>query len=157
MNNHFAPNTSEAALFSLDTPQGRRHKFNKRIDELTKPKSQGGPGLSLDEALFQMRTGGNADDYALLEAMGEKPSPVRTEKLQQQRHIEHLKRLSEENKDASKTSTEVASAIAINDRRIAFNSRITELLGRGFSIDQATNHMRANPIDAELLRQMGAE
>lgn len=156
MHTRFAPNTSEADLFSLDTPKGRRHFFNKRIDELTKPKAQGGPGLSLDEALFQMRTGGNADDYALLEAMGEKPSHFRTEKLQQQKHTDRLKRLAEENLDASKTSAEVASALAISNRRVAFNARISELMDRGFSTDQAITQMRANPNDAALLQAMGA-
>lgn len=80
-----------------------------------------------------MRTGGNADDRALLEAMGETLSSHRTEKLQ-------------------KTAPEVAAALA---RNIAFNARITELEGRGFSLDQAILQMRANPVDAALLAAMG--
>src|SRR6266403_1560686 len=103
MKNHYTPNTSEADLFSLNTPHGRRHKFNKRIDELTKPKSEGGPGLTINQAVFEMRTGGNADDQALFKAMAG---------------------LAKENADVSKAS----SGLAINTRRAAFNARITELM-----------------------------
>jgi hypothetical protein len=114
-------------------------------------------GLSLDQSLHEMRTGGNPDDDALLSAMGETPSLFRTQRLHQDQHVERLNQLAKKNADASKTSAEVASALkASNDRSVAFNCRITELRDRGFTTDQAIMQMRANPHDAELLKAMGA-
>lgn len=148
--NPFTPGTGESDIFTLATRQGRAHMLQKRLDELTKR------GLTLDQALYEMRTGGNPADDALLEAMGEKPSHFRTQQLQNQSHTERLKRLAEDNKNAEKTSAEVAATLAKNERNLAFNARVTELTDRGFSIDQAIMQMRMNPNDAALLKSMGA-
>ncbi len=121
--------------------------------ELTRPKSEGGKGLTLDEALFEMRTGGNPDDDALLCAMGERPSHFRTEQLKTEKRNQDLDRLAQENLAATKTSKEVAAAM--NGRSLAFNTRIDALMGQGFSTDQAILQMRANPKDSELLKSMG--
>ena len=155
MNSPFAPDSSESELFTLETAKGRRHLFQKRLDELMRPPPAG-RGLSLDDAIYEMRTGGNPDDVALLEAMGEKVTPHRTEQLRTERFNERLNRQMEDNKDALKTSAEVAAVLAKNERSIAFNARITELTDRGFSIDQAIAQMRANADDAALLKAMGA-
>lgn len=150
----FAPGTSKADLFTLDTPEGRARIFKERIDELTRPKSEGGKGMTMDAALFEMRTGDNPDDNALLSAMGEAPTHLRREKLREQKQVDDLKRLAEESAKALKTSKEVAAAM--NARSIAFNVRIDELTAKGFSTDQAILQMRANPRDAALLVAMGA-
>jgi hypothetical protein len=149
----FEPGTSGADGFTLETPKGRARLFERRIEELTKPKAQGGNGLTTDEALFEMRTGGNPDDIALLAAMGEPASLARTERLQQERRNEQLTRLAEENARAGETAAEVKAAMA---RNVAFNARIDELHRKGFSTDQAILQMRANPKDAALLKAMGA-
>src|SRR5205085_760898 len=104
-----------------------------------------------------MRTGGNADDAALLEGMGEKSSDFRSEKLRDQKHLENLTLLAEENANALKQSKEVSAALkAKNSRAVAFNARINELTSRGFSVDQAILQMRANSNDAALLAEMSA-
>lgn len=123
----------------LTTPEGRREAFNKRIDELTTPKWPDGRKLTTDQALFEMRTGGNADDKVLLEAMGETVSHQRTVQLKEEK---------------MKIAPEVAKASKA--RRAAFNARITELTGKGLSIDQAINAMRVNPADSVMLASMGA-
>ncbi len=145
-----APDSKEA-WYSLDSPQGRGRRFKDRIEELTRPKSEGGKGLTIDEALFEMRTGDNPEDRVLLEAMGEKTSHFRVEKLQQQKHLDNLHRLAEENKNALKDSREVAAALA---RNIAFNVRLDELTALGLSVDEAINKMRSNRDDATLLAAM---
>ncbi len=146
----FQAGTSKADLFTLDTPEGRARIFKERIDELTRPKSEGGKGLTLDAALFEMRTGDNPDDNALLSAMGERPSHFRTEQLTTEKRNRDLDRLAQENLAATKTSKEVAAA----SRKLAVNSRIDELHRKGFSTDQAILQMQANPKDAELLKAM---
>ncbi len=152
MKPEFAPGSSIEAAHDINTAAGRRLRFNERIDELlAMPKPNGGK-RTFDEALFEMRTGGNPDDDALLCAMGERPSHFRTEKLKTEKRNQDLDRLAQENLAATKTSTEVAAAT----RKLAFNSRIDELHRKGFSTDQAILQMRANPKDAELLKSMGA-
>jgi len=148
----FAPG-SIAEAYDINTPAGRRRLFNQRIEELTAPKGDGVKRLTLDQALFEMRTGGNADDYALLEAMGERPSYSRTEHLKTEKLNQNLDRLAQESLQVGKTAPEVAAAMS---RNVAFNSRIDELTRKGFSTDQAILQMRANPKDAEMLKQMGA-
>ncbi len=147
----FQAGTSAAELFTLATPQGRAHIFNKRIDELMRAK-----GLTLDDAIYELRTSSNHDDQALLEAMGEKPSLHRTEALQTEQRNRMLDRLAEENAQATRKSVEVAAAAARQARDVAFNARIDELHRKGFSTDQAILQMQANPKDAELLKAMGA-
>lgn len=142
----YKPGTSYADLFTLDTPEGRAKLFSDRIDELMRQ------GLSLNDAVYELRLSEDPKDVALLEAMGETPSHARAEQLSTERRNQMLDRLAEENASASKPSAEVAAAMA---RNIAFNARITELMGRGLTIDQAVNNMRANEKDAALLAAMG--
>lgn len=49
---NFAPGTSEADVFTIDTQAGRARQFNKRIDELMRTKGC----KNLDEAVFALRT-----------------------------------------------------------------------------------------------------
>ncbi len=147
----FALGTSEADLFTLDTAQGRARLFKKRLDDLMRPRANG-TLPTMDDALFEMRTGGNADDQALLQAMGETTGAHRTEKLKQEKFNKNMDRWAEENAKAKLTSPEVKAATA---RNVAFNARITELTDRGLTTDQAIVQMRANASDAALLKAMG--
>jgi hypothetical protein len=142
---------------TINTAKGRANLFKKRIEELTKPKTEGGQGLTMDQAIFELRTSENHDDVALLAAMGDAPSAVRKEKLSQQKHNEFLTKLADENARATTPSPEVAAAmrVATNARSAAFNARMDILMAKGLTIDQAVDHMRANPTDAALLRSMG--
>jgi hypothetical protein len=157
MNAPFIPETTTAEHYDITTPRGRANLFQKRIEELTKPKPEGGPGLTTDLAIFEMRTSEDAKDVELLAAMGDAPSKVRTEKLGIAKHNSFLTRLADENARAAVPAREVAAAMAAtNARSRAFNIRMDELQSRGLSLDQAINHMRANPTDAALLAAMGA-
>lgn len=150
---NFAPGTSEADVFTLDTRAGRARLFNKRIDELMQTKNY----KSIDDALHEMRTGGNPDDTDLLASMGESSSLARTEKLKAEKWVQDMRRLGDEVAQAGKAAPEVKAALkAANSREIAFNVRLDALLEKGFSIDQAINQMRANASDAALLKSMGA-
>lgn len=143
----------------ITTAAGRAHLFKKRIEELTKPKTAGGQSLTMDQAIFEMRTSENAEDVALLAAMGDQPSRVRKEKLSQERHSDFLTKLADENARATTPSPEVAAAIkstAVNNRAMAFNARIEELTQAGFTLDQAILQMRADPDDSRLLEEMNA-
>jgi hypothetical protein len=147
------PNTSGGAetFPSLSTRAGRAYLFNQRIDELMRS------GLTFDAALSKMRSGGDASDHALLTAMGENPSHLHAEKAEIERWHKNLWEQAERNKNAGKTSPEVAAALkATNDRSVAFNARTRELMDRGFTIDQAILQMRADSKDAALLKAMGA-
>jgi hypothetical protein len=156
MNAHF-PASDDGSALDITTPKGRSRLFKKRIDELTKPKTEGGPGLTTDQAIFEMRTSEDAKDVELLAAMGDAPSKVRTEKLGIAKHNSFLTQLADENARAAVPSREVAAAMAAtNARSQAFNIRMDELQSRGLSLDQAINHMRANSADASLLKAMGA-
>jgi hypothetical protein len=157
MNALFDPGSDDGLAPAITTPKGRAKLFKKRIEELTKPKAEGGPGLTTDQAIFEMRTSEDAKDVELLAAMGDAPSKVRTEKLRIAKHNADLTRIADENAQAHIPSREVAAAmkVATNARQMAFNVRIDELEGRGLSLDQAINHMRANRTDAALLASMG--
>jgi hypothetical protein len=148
---------NDGQALDITTPEGRANLFKKRIEELTKPKTEGGPGFTIDQAILQLRTSENADDVALLAAMGDEPSRVRKEKLHQQKHSKFLTNLAEENARATTPSREVAAAmkLAANARTLVFNARMDELMAKGLTIDQAIWHMRANPTDARLLASMG--
>ena len=153
----FITEATEPGHYDIETPRGRSNLFRKRIEELTKPKEKGGPGLTMDQAIFEMRTSTNSDDVALLAAMGDAPSKVRSEKLHQQRHSQFLTQLADENAQATTPSPEVAAAIklATNERWLAFDARIDEIMTKGLTFDQAIDHMRANATDARLLASMG--
>lgn len=143
----------------ISTPQGRSNLFKNRVEELTKPKTHGGLGLTIDDAIHEMRTSTHPDDVALLAAMGDAPSQVRSEKLGQQKHSDFLTRLSDENARATTPSPEVAAAmkLATNERTLAFNARIDALMNSGLSLDSAINRMRIGTADdKKLLREMGA-
>ena len=157
MNTPFVPGNSDGPALDITTPEGRANLFKKRIEELTKPQAKGGPGLTMDQAIFELRTSEDAKDVELLAAMGDAPSKVRTEKLRTAKHNSDLTRLADENARAHIPSREVAAAmkVAANARSMAFNARITELMDRGFSLDQSIMHMRANRTDAALLAAMG--
>jgi hypothetical protein len=157
MNTPFVPETTTAEHYDITTPKGRANLFKKRIEEFTKPKTEGGPGLTTDQAIFEMRTSEKADDLALLAGMGDEPSKVRTEKLRQAKHNAKLTQLADENARATTPSREVAKAmrLATNARSAAFQSRVDELTAKGYTIDQAIMHMRANAADARLLASMG--
>lgn len=127
--------------------------FKERLDELMRTKGF----KDIDEALFEMRTGGNSDDIALLAAMGEPSSHHRMEKLKEEKSLAEMHRLAEENARGLKPAPEVKAALkAANAREIAFNVRMDELLDEGFSFDQAILQMRAKGKDAVLLAAMGA-
>lgn len=144
--------SSIAEARDINTPAGRRVRFNERVDELMRPTAKGGKGLTLEAAVLEMRTGGNADDRALLEAMGEKSSHFRDEALRREKFNRDLDRIAQENIEATKTAQEeVAAALS---RNIAFNSRMDELTRKGFSTNQAILQMRADPDDAALLAAM---
>jgi len=157
MNAPFDPANSDDHNLNIATPQGRANLFKKRIDELTRPKTQGGPGLTTDQAIFELRTSEDSKDVELLAAMGDAPSTVRSEKLRHAKHNSTLTRLAEENARAHLPSPEVAAAMAAtNARSMAFNVRITQLMHQGLTIDQSIDAMRADPTDAALLAAMGA-
>ncbi len=155
----FAPDSVEAA-YDINTAGGRSRLFKKRIDELTRQKSEGGKRLSMDDALFEMRTGHHPDDLVLLEAMGATLNEAQKEKLKTDQFNKALTRMAEENAKSIAPSSELQAAIAATnaarDRQIAFNTRIDELTRKGFSLDQAITQMRANAEDAKLLAAMGA-
>jgi hypothetical protein len=156
MNALFDPANGDDHNFDIATPQGRANLFKKRIDELTKAKTQGGPGLTTNQAIFELRTSEDAKDVELLAAMGDAPSKVRSEKLRNAKHSADLTRLADENARAHIPAKEVAAAMAAtNARSAAFNTRITELRDKGLTLDQAILHMRANKTDAALLAAMG--
>jgi hypothetical protein len=145
-----------SANLDIATAEGRANLFKKRIDELTKPKAKGGLGLTIDQAIFELRTSEDPKDVELLAAMGDAPSKVRSEKLRNAKHNSDLTRLADENARAHIPAKEVAAAMAAtNARSMAFNVRITELHDKGLTIDQAIMHMRANQTDAALLAAMG--
>jgi hypothetical protein len=154
--NRYFDSANGVAQADITTPEGRAKLFKKRIEELTKPKTEGGPGLTMDQAIFELRVSEDPKDVELLGAMGDAPSKVRTEKLRNAKHSADLTRLADENARAATPSREVAAAMAAtNARSMAFNVRITELLGKGLTMDQAIMHMRANKNDAALLAAMG--
>ena len=156
MTTPFVSETTTAEHYNIATPKGRANLFKKRIEELAK-KTEGGPGLTTDQAIFEMRTSEDAKDVELLAAMGDAPSKVRSEKLRSAKHNTFLTRLADENARAAVPSREVAAAMAAtNARSMAFNTRITELQDKGLTIDQAIDHMRANSADVGLLKAMGA-
>ena len=158
MNTLFVPKTTDAEHYNnIATPQGRSNLFKKRIEELTKPKDQGGPGFTTDEAVHEMRTSAKSEDVALLAAMGDAPSKVRSEKLQQQKFNDSLTKLADENATATTPSREVAAAMktATNARTLAFNARIDTLMAEGLTLDQAIRKMQASVTDARLLASMG--
>jgi hypothetical protein len=156
MNAPFDPANSSGQTCDIGTPEGRANLFKKRIEELTKPKTQGGPGLTMDQAIFELRTSEDAKDVELLAAMGDAPSKVRSEKLRNAKHNADLTRLADENARAHIPAKEVAAAMAAtNARTMAFNARIDELRSKGLTLDQAIERMRANTTDAALLAAMG--
>jgi len=157
MNAPFIPETTEAEHYNVATPKGRSNLFKKRIEELTKPKDQGGPGFTIDEAIYELRTSAKPEDVALLAAMGDAPSKIRSEKLNQQKHSQFLTKLADENASATAPSPEVAAAmkLASNARSMAFNARVDQLLSTGLSLDQAINRMRSGSAeDRDLLKDM---
>lgn len=156
MNAPFIPETTEAAHYDIATPRGRSNLFKRHIEELTKPKNQGGPGLTMDEAIHEMRTSAKPELVELLAAMGDAPSKVRTEKLQRQKFNQFLTKTADENANATTPSPEVAKAMksAVNARSLVFNARMDELMAKGYSTDHAIMHMRANASDARLLSSM---
>jgi hypothetical protein len=155
MNAYFDP-ANGVVLADITTPEGRAKLFKKRIDELTRPKTHGGPGLTMDQAIFELRTSDDAKDVELLAAMSDGPSKVRTEKLRAAKHNADLTRIADENARAHIASKEVAAAIvATNARSMAFNTRVSELRDKGLTLDQAIMRMRANKTDAALLAAMG--
>jgi hypothetical protein len=155
MNSFFDP-ANGVVQADITTPEGRAKLFKKRIDELTKPKTQGGPGLTMDQAIFELRTSEDAKDVELLAAMGDAPSKVRSDKLRSAKHSSDLTRLADENARAHIPSKEVAAAMAAtNARSMAFNTRVSELCDKGLTLDQAIMRMRANKTDAALLAAMG--
>lgn len=157
MKSQFAvPETTIAEHYNIATSKGRSALFNKRLDELMKPKDQGGPGLTIDQAVHELRISQNPDDQKLLEAMGEAPSSHRTEKLQQEKWRNDMTKLADQNAKGTEPSTEIKAATARNSRSLAFNAKIDELTAKGLSLDQAINAMRANTKDASLLTAMGA-
>jgi hypothetical protein len=141
---------------TIETPKGRANLFKKRIDELTKPKSEGGDGLTMDQAITELRTSEDPKDVQLLAAMGDEPSKHRSEKLHQHKHSQFLTKLADDNARATTPSPEVAAAmrVAVNTRSIAFNARCDDLMSKGLTLDQAINHMRADPSGAALLNAM---
>lgn len=157
MNAPFLPGNYGGPTLDISTPEGRANLFKKRIEELTKPKPEGGRGLTMDQAIFELRTSEDVKDVELLAAMGDAPSVARTEKLRIEKRNSDLTRLAEENARAGIPSPEVAAAMktAVNARSMAFNSRITQLMDKGLTINQAVNAMRANRNDAALLAAMG--
>jgi hypothetical protein len=156
MNSFFDP-AYGVVQADITTPGGRAKLFEHRINELTKPKAQGGPGLTMDQAIFELRTSEDPKDVELLAAMGDGPSKIRTEKLRIAKHNADLTRLADENAKAHIPSKEVAAAMAAatNARSMAFNVRTTELVNKGLTFNQAIDHMRANQQDAALLAAMG--
>ncbi len=151
----FAPGTSKADVQNINTPEGRRSLFNEKIDALTKPKAEGGKGLSLDDAIFEMR--GTLEGRELLELMGlGKHTQTHQKLLDRMSGMAAIKPGCADlaDKELLKPITATASAIARNSRLVAFNSRIDELTRKGFSVDQAINQMRANAQDAALLTAM---
>lgn len=156
----FAPGTSIAAAYDINTPEGRRRRFNEKIDALTKLKSEGGKGMSLDDALFEMR--GNKEDRLLLGAMGYGFYDQAHQKLHDRMsHISTVDKLGAGSEDFDlktlKKISENASADGAREaasRTIAFNCRIDQLTRAGFTVDQAIIQMRADPKDAALLAAM---
>jgi len=120
----------------LSTPAGRAHAFGERIKTLAGAESRGGYGMkSLNAALEKMR--GTPSDAKLLSLIGD--VPVKTV------HDRH------------------GNLSCPEKRRELFNSRITMLMskkpdgGEGMSFKEAIEEMKSNPIDAPLLRAMGAQ
>lgn len=145
MNTPFVSASDYGQSFDITTPEGRANLFEKRIKELTAPKSEGGRSLTMDQAIFELRTSEDPKDVELLAAMGDPPSKVRTEKLRNAKHSAELTRLADENARAHIPSKEVAAAMAAtNARSMAFNTRVTELQDKGLTLDQAILNMRAN-------------
>lgn len=150
MNNPtFAPGTAKADLFTLDTREGRARMFKERIDELMRTK-----GLkTLDDAIYEMRTGGNKDDIALLAAMGEQFSQPLVDRLKADKQEAHFQHLRETAQTAKKDSPEMKAAIkvvhetakAANARKIAVNIRIDDLLAKGV-FDGIRRFCRCEPI-----------
>jgi hypothetical protein len=158
MNIPSTPETTEAEHYNIATPKGRSNLFKKRIEELTKSKVQGGPGYTIDEAIHELRTGAKPEDVALLSAMGDAPSKVRSEKLNQQKHSRFLTKLADENANLTTPSPEVATAmkLASNARSVVFNARLDQLLATGKSLDKAVDWMRFGTAeDQDLLKKMG--
>ena len=160
MNTAFIPETTTAEHYNIATPKGRANLFKKRIQELTKPKTEGGPALTMDQAIFELRTSEDEKDVQLLAAMGDERSKVRTEKLRRAQHNAELTRLADVNARAHIPSREVAAAMvatnARNARSMTFNVRITQLKDKGLTLDQAIDRTRTIPADAALLAAMGA-
>ncbi|HEX3817699.1 MAG TPA: hypothetical protein VHW03_05370 [Chthoniobacterales bacterium] len=160
------PASTTAEQYNIETKRGRANLFKKRIEELTKPKTQGGPGLTTDQAVHELRISENPDDQKLLTAMGEPPSDVRTDRLKQAKWRSDMMERAERNAQATKTSPEVSTAAKLatniaHGRALAFNARIDEIQsearengGREISLDDAIRRMRAKPADAALLKAM---
>ncbi len=159
----FAPGTSKEDVQNINTPEGRRSLFNEKIDALIKPKAEGGKGLSLDGAIFTMR--GNKEDRFLLAAMGMGSHSQAHQALLDRfsglaaitpgsEDLAPKKLLKPLTASDSQWATRRSAAVARNARHVAFNSRIDELTGEGFSVDQSINQMRANAQDAALLAAM---
>jgi hypothetical protein len=155
---NFAPGSSAAELgmYDIKTATGRRRLFHRRIDEIQAAQRAAGRTSNLDEALFELRTSEKPEDRKLLELMGVATGWSTSEKLRQERHLTMLGAAAEQSARGTALSPEAKAALkAANARQIAFNSRLDELMAKGFSIDQAILQMRANPIDARLLAEMG--
>lgn len=149
---------AHGTTLDVTTSEGRANLFKKRIEELTKPKTEGGPGLTTDQAIFELRVSEDSEDVELLAAMGDAPSKVRSEKLRSEKHRSDLTQLADENARAVIASREVATAmkVAANARSMAFNVRVTQIMSEGkTTIDQAIDKMRTIPADAALLAAMG--
>jgi hypothetical protein len=145
-----------AAAHDLLTPEGRRLVFSERIDELTRPKSEGGRGLTLDRAIREMR--GNLQDRELLYAMGYPAHDQETHDLHDR--MAKIRKIDSGHPTEEKLGS-LAKNVAVNAaarlRSVAFHRRIDELTRNGFSFDQAIGQMRANPDDAALISSMNIE
>jgi len=132
----------------LKTPAGRGRLFNARIDQLMQTKQ-----LSYDQAIHEMRTGGDTDDVELLSAMGEQSSEYLKERLDRQIQQRRFDNMKEQAAAAQKDAPEVAKAITAAQR--TFNVRMDELTRRGLTTDQAINAMRSDRRDTAILREIG--
>ena len=128
------PGRPLAGTPDLSTPAGRAHAFGERIKTLTGEEERGGYGMNFNAALAKMRE--TPSDAKLLAMIGDVP----------------VKTVHDRHSDLS----------CPEKRRALFNSRIDMLMarkpdgGEGMTFKEAIEEMKSNPIDAPLLRAMGA-
>jgi hypothetical protein len=170
-------NPDPAAQVDLETADGRSRRFDERIKELMQPLVAGNRGRTFDEALHEMRAGGNPEDEKLLELMGEKSSHFRTAALKWEKGLRNIDRAAEENLRPHEVAPEVQAAAdragsktggqrvpqafrnsSLRQNSIAFNARLDELMrpdanGTHRTLDEAITYMRVH--DRELMAAMG--